>query len=568
MKLRTALLVIAVLSPLWVMPLSAPEIFNVPKGDTNSATHRAFRSSKETVPSENYVPINEILACPVSDSVDAHAENKRKFYNMMDDNSAILFLQTDWKSQIETYSKEWMSNGTKNDASQQNIPTRVPSYRQVRSIWNESHSPSSINVQDTRLSKSKTAGYFSGHTWSWEYGPNDRHVEAPEVVRPLEGNWFPQSSYSRITYQAVISPISKISFRIERGADTYARRIRLYCGNYLLLDDVISSSEQYYEASILTTNIPLGIYFVMMEINYGGYKFRGWNLRYWQVFYCDSEGYYQPTRTAYQQFQKERSSTLEFCVPMGPHTILNLETQNCHDIYTRLLYVYVDDVLKQTLYAPGAYEVEIANFVSPGLHDLKFVLYYGDHFWGYYSKSIRQLCVTYEYKQIEVDSMATHVQPSTVFERVETYYRTHGYRRIVFHVDETNIPYDYELTYNEVNSLYWSHCNHIGQDRWVWGLYGHTVKDAWGWAQFSEQRFVIGDQVSIDFMSGSVSTEDKRVWILTHEFGHTEKMLDFTGYKTDVYTEKQYGFTYVDWYTPHYPSNSWRDRLEWVCSYW
>ena len=571
LKTCSVLFVIVVLAPLWLVPFSGPvSLSTVGVMPHNEATQPALYDDRVKIPLVNDPQEENILASPIPDNVNSNFESKRKSIVSKDDVTTTLFLQTDWKSKVETQSEVQITNGTKKNVQQHNIPNEVPPLQKGENVKNESRfvTPSATSVQDTTEVLITTSGYFSGHTWSWEYGSDDRHLEAPVMIRPLEGNWFPQAAYSRITYQDLIYPFSKIVFRIERGADTYARRIRLYCGNYMLLDDVIESSEQYYEATILTNNIPMGSYFVTLEINYGGYKYRGWSLRYWQVFYRDSEGYYQPMRTGFQQFQKERSSTLEFRVPMGPHTILNIETQNCHDIFTRYLYVYVDGVHRKTLYAPGAYEIEIANFATPGLHDLKLVLYYGDQFWGYYSKSIKQLYVTYEYKHIEVDMMAAHVQPSIVFERVESYYRTHDYRRIEFHIDETDIPYDYQLTYNEVDSLYRSHFNHIGQNRWAWGLIGHYVDGAWGWAQFTYERFVIGDQTSLEFLSGSVSTENKRVWVLTHEFGHIEHMIDFTGYKADVYAEKQYGFNYIDWHTPHYAASSWHYRLIWVCNIW
>ena len=484
----------------------------------------------------------------------------------LNDTATTLHLQTDWNSQVEIPEEIRVHNMTESGKQQPDIPTEMAPFIPGKSVKNKSRVFETNNDLGIGFTGSATRAYFGGHTWSWEYGTDDRHIRASEVTRPLEGNWFPKTGYSRITYQAAACTGIKIHFRVERGADTYGRRIRLYCSQYLLLDDIINSWEDYYEA-VVPTNVPMGSYFITLEIHWGGHKDRGWSLRHWQMTSVDGEDYDQPMRTSYQQFQKERSSILEFRVPMGPGTVLNIETENCHDFYYRYLYVYVDGTLKKTLYAPGAYEVEIADFASPGIHDLKLKLYYGDHFWGSYSKSIKQLYVTYEYRHVEVDSMSGHAQPQWVYDYAEAYYNTHDYRRVEFHPGQTNIPHDDVISESDWIALYNTYASSTckSSNKWTWGLFCHRFYSTayqmyvWGLGEVGGRKFVIADDASDD---------NGRNWILMHEYGHTEYMTDHTGYKDDIYTESQYGYAYVDWVTPHYMSSSWTDHLWWVVGWW
>ncbi|MBS3795876.1 MAG: hypothetical protein KGY80_13310 [Candidatus Thorarchaeota archaeon] len=482
----------------------------------------------------------------------------------VNDSAAKLFVETDWNTKIP--SRECISRTNGSLGSSASSPKEAAPFLSAPSVLNTSEYNSSSCETETLTSST----YFPGHTWSWEYGPDDRHVEAPEVTRPMEGNWFPKKSYSRIVYQVLLEPRDdEIYFHVERGADTYARYFRVFLDDEKLHEHIIQRSSNHYSASIpVPDDIRTDYYYITLEIYYGGYKEKGWNLRYFTVKEPDYEGYLQPVRTDYQQFRKEGHSDLVFNVPMGPNTKLNIETLNCHDWYTRYLYVYVDGYRKKTHYAPGSYEADIGDYSEPGMHELKLVLYWGDHFYGAYSKSIKQLYVSYEYRHVEVDWMAgwyqgtyyDHSQPPEVFEYAESYYRTHDYRRVKFHEDEcvgfeAEIPdYDYFK-----DNYYDVHFDHIGDSRWAYGLFAHDTSGGYWGQGLINQGFYVTDKNSPDL--------NHRKWVLMHEFGHVEAMDDGSGYKRDVYCIYDREI-YSDWVTPHYASNGWVHHLTWISGWW
>ncbi|MBD3158798.1 MAG: hypothetical protein GF309_08435 [Candidatus Lokiarchaeota archaeon] len=475
------------------------------------------------------------------------------------DAATQLFMNTTWKTDIFSENEIAIHNSTVDF-----YPESAPSMAAPPMVPAKSYENGTSLESYDSLTQSTATSYFSGHSWTWEYDTDNRHVEAPPVARCLEGNWFPKASYSRIIYQASVTDDTTFHFRVERGADTYARYFRLYLGRHCLKEHTIERNDDYYSAEVDVPNgWASGSYYIILEINFGGHVDKGWYLKHWRMTQPDGEGYNQYDRTDYQQFRKEHSSELVFDVAMGPDTKLHIETENCHDPFDRYIYIYVGGMYVTRVLSPGSFTVDLLDIGSPIITELKLLLEPGDFWYGYYPKSLKQLYVSYHYLDIECDSMSNHQQPGIVFDRVESYYQVHDYRRISFHVDETNIPYDNTLHYSEVDALYNNHFDHMGQDRWAWGLFGHYVAGAWGWAQFNYQRFVIGDETSEEFMPGE-SLEDKRVWIIMHEFGHTQAMDDYTGYKTDVYADDQYGWNYIDWTSPHYACSSWRDRLEWV----
>lgn len=474
------------------------------------------------------------------------------------DPSTSLFMNTSWQTTVPTYSEIVAANQTPSIMGSMNLLEIAP-FLKAPSIENES-----ISLTSSKETMSLASGYFSGHTWSWDLGTDDRHVEAAEVTRPLEGNWFPQESYARIAYYQWVGITHKFYFYVERGADTYSRYFRLYMDGQLLKQQVISGN-YYCDYVDAPSNTQVGYHVITLEINYGGYVQHGWNLRYWTAMVPDSESYYQPVRTDNQLFRKKGYSELEFKVPMGPDTKLNIQTANFQDWLSRFLYVYVDGILTQTLYSPGAYEVSLGYWATPGLHDLKLVLYWGDKFTGDWPKAISQLYVTYEYRTVEVDCMSGHTQPQWVYDYAEAYYKTHDYRRVHFLPDATNIPYQEWINTDDWNSLYNTYASQECKtnSRWTWGLYCNRITyqggEVWGLGEVAGKKFVIGD---------ANSNDNTRIWILMHEFGHTEDMIDHSGYKTDCYSEAQYGYTYMDWTTPHYASSSWTYHLAWVCGWW
>ncbi|MHA2140180.1 MAG: hypothetical protein ACXADC_05875 [Candidatus Thorarchaeota archaeon] len=457
--------------------------------------------------------------------------------------STLLFLETDWQTELPSPEEVALINDSVDETSLAKPQESAP-YVPAKSIENTTSS------SDPAMA----APYFSGHTWSWEFGTDDRHVEAAEVTRPLEGNWFPKTTYSRIVYQSYVTHDSIFYFYIERGADTHARYVRLYIGSMLLEEDVIygDSYSAFVPMSILS-----GTYEITIEIYSGGYVEKGWSLRYFTVMTPDSEGWFQPVRTDYQRFPILPSSTLEFRVPMGPDTTMNIETINYLDFHQRIIVYFVDGQYRGWIYSPGAYEVLIADFTEPGMHDFKLYLLgsYPD-----YPKSIAQLYITYDYRHVEVDSMFGHGQEQWVYDYVEAYYTTHDYRRVIFHPDQNDLPHIDWIDLTDFRQMYTQYANPTtqGDERWTWGLYCHRLLpyQYWGWGEKSPPRWVIADAIGFDW---------QKQWILMHEFGHTEHMSEDSGYKYDVYCENQF---FTDWVTPHYASSSWTEHLTWVIGVW
>jgi hypothetical protein len=94
-------------------------------------------------------------------------------------------------------------------------------------------------------------------------------------------------------------------------------------------------------------------------------------------------------------------SELRYLTPMGPDTQLDIECANVHDPFYRYLYVYVDGQLWSTLYAPGSDHIDLPYYSTSGMHEIKFVLYYGN--FRINPEALRDVWVNYKYRMVEVD---------------------------------------------------------------------------------------------------------------------------------------------------------------------
>jgi len=81
-----------------------------------------------------------------------------------------------------------------------------------------------------------------------------------------------------------------------------------------------------------------------------------------------------------------------------------------------------------------------------------------------------------------------------------------------------------------------------------------SIQYAWGWGLLN-YGFVIGDQASNYDWNG-------RVWVLMHEFGHTQAMAQDSGGVPDIY-----GSNRVISYH-YYHCSSWDQYLAWARSWW
>ena len=461
------------------------------------------------------------------------------------------YLQTNWRTDIPSIEEINEINST---IKMVEAPeTQAAPYIPAESLPQDKNLTLKPIIQKDFDLDSKSGGYFSGHTWGSEFGPHDIDTRAVPVTPALEGHWFPKSRYARISYQAYILDGMKAHIRIERDQDTYSRYFRVYVGTVRILNTVVSTG---WEGDL---NLQYtGWLTITLEIYSGSYREEGWKLRYFHLF--DSAG--QPYDTTEENFQNAGYSELKYMVPMGPDTTLDIECVNVHDPFTRFLYVYVDGNLWRTLYAPGSYHISLPHYSTPGMHEIKFVLYWGD--FGVNPKALRHWWINYEYRNIEVDWMKgkygstyyNHEQPLEVFSFLEVYWIIHDYRRINFVVDES-VPFDYDITWNQYRDNYRNvYFDHKDQTRWVYGLFAHYIdpNNIWGYGS-QGYGFVIADEASYYLL-------DFRKWILTHEYGHVEGMDDGSGKLYDVYG------TQPDKTDPHYCCNSWDQYLIYARDYW
>lgn len=463
------------------------------------------------------------------------------------------FLETDWREDMPELDEIQRTNSSQIQDSKEGyeIPPLVPG-ESIPESMNMTLKP--ITVESINTSGKRT-NYFPGHTWASSYGPDDVDTEAVPVTPAAEGHWFPKESYARIQYYAFLQPGMKLHLRVERDKDTFSRRFRVFVSSVKVLDRVITNS---WEGDIQLGY--WGMFVITLEIHYGGYRDKGWQLRYYHLF--DSED--QPYDTQMEFFRKKSASELVYRFPMGPNTKLHIESANHHDPYNRYIYIYIDNNYWCRINSPGAFVIDLPDFSTPGMHEIKFLLYYG----GYtdYGKGLKHWWVNYEYRRIEVDWMEgwyqgdyyDHSQPQEVFDFVETYYIIHDYRRVEFHIGSSvGFEYRIESSYDFEQNYYLNpdRFNHYGQSRWSYGLFAHYIDPPnWGHG-FKNKWFYIGDQSS--------DTMDKRKWVLLHEFGHLEGMYDISGGTYDVYG------TIRLFNDPWYCCYSWEtEHLAWVRAWW
>jgi len=467
------------------------------------------------------------------------------------DSTTMDYLSTDFQKEIPSYEEIRSLNQSALDATC-TISGEAP-YVPTESLPSAQNGTLSSS-DDSRSDYGLLGGYFEGHTWASQFGPHDRNTRAVPVTPALEGHWFPQAGYARITYLAdVASTGTKAHIRIERDMDSYSRYFRVYINDVQKLNVVVSS----WEGDVSMDHGGVQLDRITLEMYYGGYVQRGWKLRYYHLF--DSQA--QPCDSWVEEFQSSLYSELVYRVPMGPAATLDIETVNIQDPSSRYLYVYVDGSLWQTLYSPGAYHINLPVYYTPGLHELKFVLYYGNG--GEHPKGWTHCYVNYEFMRIEADWMAgwygwwyyDHSQRVDVFGYLEAYWVTHDYRRIEFVRDEA-VPLDYDVTWDEYVANYRNvYYDKLGWGRWIYGLFGHYCDpiNIWGWGSLNF-GFVIADQASGNW--------DAQVWILMHEFGHTQAMAENSGGVPDIY-----GSNRVISYH-YYHCSSWDQYLAWARSWW
>ncbi len=470
------------------------------------------------------------------------------------DPTTLNYLETDFGTKIPTLEEVQMMNAS--------ISPEIERINQMPPFVSADCIPEAMNVSQEIIIESEkestplVSGYFTGHTWGSEFGPHDRNTRAVPVTPAMEGHWFPKSTYARISYQAYIQSGMKAHIRVERDLDTYSRYFRVYVGYVQILNTVIYSTQPYWEGDI--SLIYTGWLTITLEIYNGGISDKGWQLRYYHLF--DSSG--QPYDTTEENFQNALYSELRYRTPMGPSTYLDIQCVNVHDPFYRYLYVYVDGQLHSTLTAPGTYHIQLPSYSTPGMHEIKFVLYYGNY--GTNPKALTHWWINYYYRNVEVDWMVgvhggtsyNHQQPVSIFDYLQAYWIVHDYRRVTF-VQSSSVPFEYDINGDEYESNYRDmYFNHIGQTRWVYGLFAHYIdpSNIWGFGIWGF-GFAIGDEASYYL-------QNYRQWILMHEYGHVEGMAESSGGVPDIYgSERDLSYHY-------YHCSSWDQYLAYARSYW
>jgi len=132
----------------------------------------------------------------------------------------------------------------------------------------------------------------------------------------------------------------------------------------------------------------------------------------------------------------------------------------------------------------------------------------------------------------------------------------HDYRRVTF-VPHTSGSFDYDIPWTQYKYNYRNvYFNHLGQTRWVNGLFAHYINlhNIWGYGS-EGFGFVIGNEALYYFLY-------YRQWVLMHEYGHVEGMRENSGGVPDIYgSDRVISYHY-------YHCSSWDQYLAYARSYW
>jgi hypothetical protein len=346
--------------------------------------------------------------------------------------------------------------------------------------------------------------------------PGDDDAPVTPLTPAKEGHWFPKMSQARLYFSfvtvATIIPVDfSIHLEIDRDQDTYARYLRVYLDGAKFYESVIGSSGFHGDIPFSAYG---GSHAIWLEIYYGGYKEKGWKLKYFWVYDAADE----PVNVNGEYTHQSYYCNLRYQVKMGDNTKLSIEIVNNYDWITRWCYVYVDDAYKTRFTVPRAIEVSLGSYTDDSIHELKLKIFSCS---GYEcGKKITQLMVHHDGVKYEMDYRYDHEPDQATIDYIDAYFKKYSYHRVELYLGQSLTFADY-ITGDDFEALYWSEFDHRGQSYWHYYLFAHYVVDCGGFYDPVLESICIADQSWADycFWSGKLHRW-ARYSVTLHEHGH------------------------------------------------
>ena len=303
---------------------------------------------------------------------------------------------------------------------------------------------------------------------------------ATPLTPAKEGHWFPKLSYSRLYFDFIADSWWGVSYKIhleiERDQDSYSRYLRIKLDGTTFHEVIIGSSG--FHGDIWTPVIWYGgEHKITLEIYYGGYKEKGWKLKFFWVY--NSDGI--PLDVTGEYTHQSYHCNLLYQVKLGDNSILHIKTEDADDSGFRYCYVYIDGVRKLRGYAPGEYEVDIGDYSDDSIHEMRVDIWSSSQ--TECGKKITILLVHHSGGFVDVDYMENNEPSESELAYIESYYITHGYHRIDLQKDDP-IPHSEWFLMGELADdpggfweYYDTYSNHKNDPQWEWMIWVYKVKD-------------------------------------------------------------------------------------------
>ncbi|MHA2153529.1 MAG: hypothetical protein ACXAAQ_16290, partial [Candidatus Thorarchaeota archaeon] len=297
----------------------------------------------------------------------------------------IRFINTDWKKPLSAEENQRIEEESKYHLSSSSEINQFPQ-NNVGIDLNESSKESEVDA----ASDMSGVGTLSldDTKWPWaypHYPPFSNRYDFPALPQApiMEGRWWPKKGYSTLAFDIEADDFDGelyIWAWISRDMDTYSRFLTFWFDNNYIDQFIIGAGGFKNSVHVPQEKINSGYsrHRVEISINYCGYVDRGWKLQY--AWVGNGTGGYGSQQTPllnptgypndFTELTPRTGQThcvMEYDVLAGESTILNIETQNAADPYTRSIYVYFEN-------AGGTYDWK--GFISTGWG---YEIYLGEH---------------------------------------------------------------------------------------------------------------------------------------------------------------------------------------------
>jgi len=421
----------------------------------------------------------------------------------------------------------------------------------------------------TRQHSPQSGSTESSNTANSHTGIDHRYIQAlPYWTK--EGHWFPKTAYSQIRYQVHFgSYIGLATFKayvkVQRGADTYCRYLRVYLDEGRVDQKIICSgtSEFTFDFNIWWG----GTHTLTLEIYWGGWRDYGWKLVMIEVYDAEWDvcsetwehyTWYYRHDLGTEFFGKTAHSRLEFDVLLGPNSWAWIKIDRHDDTYARFFWIYVDGVKKNGDgdWTPLSKPFYLGEYVRGSLHKLRLEIYWGGYKDCGWKLDMKQFKVFYDSLFVEVDYMQASdhnhkPDANNILNVITDYYKLHGAQNTVFVIDDA-VPHVDSLSWNQHKSYYSSYFDHKGQYGWKYMLAGHYSGIIYEVGYIFEDppdvpndtMIFIADQlvheVSGWYWPWPITYEKLMRNVIMHELGHTVGIIITDAQGREVYCPQPY----------------------------